>query len=230
MNIGIYKITNKINNKCYIGQSVNLKSRIKSHKSMLKHNNEDNPLLRKATKKYGYENFKIEIIKYCKEEELDFYEQYYIDYYKSHKKENGYNIELGGNKHKHLGKEQIEKMKNTKKGKLIGKENPFYGKTHTLETRRKMSERFKNNKYCVGRFMSKETREKIGNANRWHRIKPINCYDLNNNFIKKYPSVGEAKRQLNVKSESLIAQCARGTRKTAYGYKWKYLEVVDNVK
>ena len=35
MSIGIYKITNKINNKCYIGQSVNLESRIRSHKSML---------------------------------------------------------------------------------------------------------------------------------------------------------------------------------------------------
>ena len=107
MNIGIYKITNKINNKCYIGQSVNLESRIKSHKSMLKHHNEDNNLLNKATKKYGYENFEIEIIKYCKENELDFYEKYYINFYNSYKRKNGYNIELGGSTHKHLSKEQI---------------------------------------------------------------------------------------------------------------------------
>lgn len=222
MNIGIYKITNKINNKCYIGQSVNLKSRIKSHKSMLKHNNEDNPLLRKATKKYGYENFKVEIIKYCKEEELDLYEQYYIDYYKSHKRENGYNIELGGSTHKHLSKEQIEKMKRNKKGKLIGKDNPFYGKHHTKETKERLSKIKKGNKNCVGRILSDETKQKIGNANKWHRIKSINCYDLSGKFINTYLSVGEATRQLKVKSSSLIAQCARGERKTAYGYKWKY--------
>ena len=189
---------------------------------MLKHNNEDNPLLRKATKKYGYENFKVEIIKYCKEEELDLYEQYYIDYYKSHKRENGYNIELGGSTHKHLSKEQIEKMKRNKKGKLIGKDNPFYGKHHTKETKERLSKIKKGNKNCVGRILSDETKQKIGNANKWHRIKSINCYDLSGKFINTYLSVGEATRQLKVKSSSLIAQCARGERKTAYGYKWKY--------
>ena len=225
MNSGIYKITNKIDNKCYIGQSVNLKSRIKSHKSMLKHNNEDNPLLRKATKKYGYENFEIEILKYCKEEELDFYEQYYINYYKSHKKENGYNIELGGNQNKHLSKEQIEKMRKTKKGKLMGKENPFYGRKHTEESKKKISEAKKGNKGCLGRFMSEETRKKIGEANKWNKTKIVSCYTLDNVFLKTYPSVAEAARQLNVKSSSLIAQCSRGKRKSAYGYKWKYAEV-----
>lgn len=224
MSIGIYKITNKINNKCYIGQSVNLESRIKSHKSMLKHHNEDNDLLNKATKKYGYENFEIEIIKYCKENELDFFEKYYINFYNSYKRKNGYNIELGGSTHKHLSEEQINRMKNSKKGKLTGIDNPFYGKKHTQLTKNKISEKQKGNKYCVGRIISQETRNKIGNANMWHQVKTINCYDLNNNFIKQYISVGEATRQLKVKSSSLIAQCARGERKTAYGFIWKYAD------
>ena len=47
---------------------------------------------------------------------------------------------------------------------------------------------------------------------------------MNNNFIKQYISVGEATRQLKVKSSSLIAQCARGERKTAYGFIWKYAD------
>lgn len=224
MNIGIYKITNKINNKCYIGQSTNLKSRISSHKSMLKNHNEDNDLLNKATKKYGYENFKIEIIKYCKEEELDLYEQYYINYYKSHKRENGYNIELGGSTHKHLSKEQKEKIRKSKKGKCTGEKNSFYGKKHSIETKKKISEKNKNNKYCLGRFMSKETRKKIGNANRWHRILAVKCYDLNGNFIKEYRSIGEAGRSLNKKHYSAISAVCKGKRKTAFGYIWKYAE------
>lgn len=225
MNSGIYKITNKIDNKCYIGQSTNLKSRIKSHKSMLKHNNERNILLKRATEKYGYKNFEIEIIKYCIEEELDYYELYFIQYYSSYKRNKGYNIELGGNQNKHLSKKQIEKMRNTKKGKLMGKENPFYGRKHTEESKKKISEANKGNKGCLGRFMSEETRRKIGEANKWNRIKTVNCYTLDNIFLKTYPSVAEAARQLNVKSSSLIAQCSRGKRKSAYGYKWKYAEV-----
>lgn len=42
MNKGIYKITNIINGKVYIGQSTNLKDRIKQHKSMIKNYNENN--------------------------------------------------------------------------------------------------------------------------------------------------------------------------------------------
>lgn len=225
MNSGIYKITNKINNKCYIGQSTNLKSRINSHKSMLKHNNESNVLLKRATEKYGYKNFEIEVIKYCVEEELDYYELYFIQYYGSYKRNKGYNIELGGNQNKHLSKEQIEKMRKTKKGKLMGKENPFYGRKHTEESKKKISEAKKGNKGCLGRFMSEETRRKIGEANKWNRIKIVNCYTLDNVFLKTYHSVAEAARQLNVKSSSLIAQCSRGKRKSAYGYKWKYAEV-----
>ena len=224
MNKGIYKITNIINGKVYIGQSTNLKDRIKQHKSMIKNYNENNNYLRKATKKYGYKNFKIEIIKFCDEKELDYYEIYYIDLYKSSDRKFGYNIELGGNINKHLSKEQIDKMKKNKKGKLKGKDNPFFGKKHTEKTKKIISEKQKGNKYCLGRVLSDETKSKIGLANRYNRNKNINQYDLNNNFIKGYFSVGEAKRKLNVKSGSLIAQCARGERKTAYGYKWKYAD------
>ena len=224
MNKGIYKITNIINGKVYIGQSTNLKDRIKQHKSMIKNYNENNNYLRKATKKYGYKNFKIEIIKFCDEKELDYYEIYYIDLYKSSDRKFGYNIELGGNINKHLSKEQIDKMKKNKKGKLKGKDNPFFGKKHTEKTKKIISEKQKGNKYCLGRILSDETKNKIGLANRYNRTKKINQYDLNNNFIKSYFSVGETKRKLSVKSESLIAQCARGKRKSAYGYKWKYAD------
>ena len=224
MSIGIYKITNKINNKCYIGQSVNLENRIRSHKSMLKHHNEDNDLLNKATQKYGYENFEIEIIKYCKENELDFYEKHYINFYNSYKRKNGYNIELGGSTHKHLSQEQINRMKNSKKGKLTGVDNPFYGKKHTELTKNKISQKQKGNKYCVGRIMSQETRNKIGNANMRHQVKKVNCYDLDSNFIKQYKSIGEAGRFLKKENYSSISAVCKKKRKTAYGFIWKYAD------
>lgn len=90
---GIYKITNKINGKVYIGQSVDIFSRWKYHRTHLQ-----NPTaLHKALKKYGIENFTFEILEetpldknYMNEREI-----YYISYFNSYNK--GYNETLGGN-------------------------------------------------------------------------------------------------------------------------------------
>ena len=81
--IGIYKITNTVNNKCYIGQSTNLIKRIQKHiKTLLKGTNR-NEHLQNAYNKYGTGNFTIEIIEECTVENLDEREIFWIDYYKS---------------------------------------------------------------------------------------------------------------------------------------------------
>ncbi len=89
---GIYKITNIVNNKMYIGSSRNVFTRISSHKSKLKTNNHINKYLQKSYNKHGIENFIYEIIVYCQEEELIFLEEYYINLYDSSNYEIGYNI------------------------------------------------------------------------------------------------------------------------------------------
>jgi len=91
--IGIYKLTNKINGKCYIGQSVNIKKRIENHLCL---NNAkepgqvafDYPIYR-AIRKYGRENFEWEVLEECKVEELAEKELFYIEKYSSIK--DGYN-------------------------------------------------------------------------------------------------------------------------------------------
>ena len=57
--IGIYKITNKINQKCYIGQSIHIEKRWKEHVNLAQ---TGETLLYKAFRKYGIENFIFEII------------------------------------------------------------------------------------------------------------------------------------------------------------------------
>lgn len=59
---GIYKITNLINNKCYVGQSRNIESRIKKHFSDLEKNIHHSQYLQEDFNKYGKENFSIEIL------------------------------------------------------------------------------------------------------------------------------------------------------------------------
>jgi hypothetical protein len=61
------------------------------------------------------------------------------------------------------------------------------------------------------------------NKNNKFYSKKVNQYDLKNNFIKNYPSMKEAERQLGIQT-TLISQCCRGLIKTAGGYIWKYAE------
>lgn len=91
----IYKITNQLNNKVYIGQTIKTtQKRFSQHK-----NNYDKPyfsqlLLYKAFKKYGIENFSFEEIEQVPNENLDEREKYWIQYYNSYF--DGYNATLGG--------------------------------------------------------------------------------------------------------------------------------------
>ena len=86
---GIYKVTNKINGKVYIGQSVDIGRRWRQHMTA-----EDDIYFHKAIQKYGVENFEWEVIEKCKKSELDERESYWIEYYDSFNK--GYNCTKGG--------------------------------------------------------------------------------------------------------------------------------------
>ena len=91
--IGIYKITNKKNGMCYIGQSVNLADRLRAHiKAGLGIDSSNNKLYT-AMKQFKVENFTYEIIEECKREELNDKEHMWIKYF--HSEEYGYNMTKG---------------------------------------------------------------------------------------------------------------------------------------
>ena len=94
MTIGIYKITNRVNGKCYIGQSQDIATRFREHRYLLRQNKYGNRKIQNAWNKYGEENFTFEIIEECMIEELDEKEIKYIREYDSH--HNGYNNTNGG--------------------------------------------------------------------------------------------------------------------------------------
>lgn len=60
--IGIYKIQSKINNKVYIGSSINIKDRINDHKSKLKNNKHSNIHLQNHVNKYNFNDLSFEIV------------------------------------------------------------------------------------------------------------------------------------------------------------------------
>lgn len=133
--IGIYKITNKINNKCYVGQSIHIETRFEEHKRCT-----DNKPLYKAFKKYGIENFIFEIVEECIVEQLNDKEIYYIKYFKSSTDEWGYNLTFGGNNNMGgFSKKTKEKISKSH----IGEKNPMYGKPLSKESLAKRSITYK---------------------------------------------------------------------------------------
>ena len=96
--IGIYSITNIINGKRYIGKSINLNSRLSSHKCSLRkevRNKDTNRYLFNAVKKYSIENFNFEVIECVLDSDQEYLadrEIYWMDYYKSYERDFGYNL------------------------------------------------------------------------------------------------------------------------------------------
>lgn len=76
---GIYCIINIVNNKRYIGSSINIRTRLWKHRSLLRGNKHENPYLQNSWNKYGEHNFDYYIVEKCSEELLLEREQYYID-------------------------------------------------------------------------------------------------------------------------------------------------------
>lgn len=92
----IYKITNKVNGKSYIGQTrytVEFRWRQHQHKK-------DSVYFHNAIKKYGVENFIVETLEECNYEDLDSREIFYIAKYDTFNK--GYNLTIGGNGNRRL--------------------------------------------------------------------------------------------------------------------------------
>ena len=128
--VGIYKITNLLNGKCYIGQSTNIQRRFISHRNKpfdINSHSYEYPLYR-AIRKYGLENFKFEVLEECRVDQLNELERGYIKEFDSFL--NGYNQDEGGNNASHFLKLSfddlmaiIERLRTSKdSSEIIGKE------------------------------------------------------------------------------------------------------------
>ena len=135
----IYKITNKVNGKVYIGQTTKtLSVRFSNHCCP----SNGCRFLGSAIKKYGRENFTIEEIDHAtSQEESDLLEIKHIAECDSTNRKFGYNIEKGGDGRCIHSEETRRKISLGRKGKCIG--HPFYGgmcgKHHTKDARDKIS-------------------------------------------------------------------------------------------
>lgn len=113
--IGIYRIRNLVNDKCYYGSAKNIKRRWSKHKSQLKNNRHENIILQRAWDRYGEENFVFEVIEECNETILLATEQKYLnsnpEYNIGKESSGGDNITNHPNKNKIIQKRKIKTRK-----------------------------------------------------------------------------------------------------------------------
>lgn len=231
----IYVVENKINNKKYIGQTLQLD--INKRWNQHKRNNGIGKILLNAYEKYGVDNFRFRIICICFDDDTNRYETEYIKKYNT-LYPNGYNLLEGGNNKKHN-----EYTINILKQKLTGNNHPNYGKIFSEEQRKNMSnsktgllnpnygkklsnEQKEKIKQTIKKF-DKEKRELINNKisesikKSIKNRKAVIQYDINNNLINKHNSITEASKLTNI-SRRTIQRCCDGVYKNAKGFVWKY--------
>lgn len=153
----------------------------------------------RAILKHGWNNFDHEILfEGLTKEEADEKEKELIDFYDSRNPEKGYNTREGGSNGP-LSEEAKEKLRETMTGRYDGENNPFYGKTHSEETKRIIREKNKvhsvnrdiygeknpmwgrkltpeereKRKSMLGKRHSEETKKKMSEAiKRWYKENP----------------------------------------------------------
>jgi group I intron endonuclease len=265
-NIGVYKISNTLSGRYYIGYSTNINRRFTVHRGKLKHNCHDNIFLQRAYNLDGEDKFKYDIIHICDTEEdaKEIELQYLTDLNIREQLYNlNYNNSGGDLMTHHPDKEKIrEKIVNSFKETLnnmtpeerkqkygkCGEKNGMFGKTHTEEVRKKLSDTHKGNTYCNGKKASDETRQKmsenaklkIGEKNSFYgkhhseetiqRIKEKNKGRLPPNTIKIsidgkiYISITEAARQLNLVAPTVLWRLKSKNPKFD---NYKYVDIKD---
>jgi group I intron endonuclease len=220
----IYKITNKINQKFYIGKTIKkLKYRFNNHcYEALSRNS--TTYLHRAIRKYGKENFIIEEIELCNSDDLNEREIFWISTLKPQ-----YNLTAGGegiSGYKYT-EEQRKKMSERRIGKYVGEKNPFYGRHHSEETKQQISEFRKGKRFSKG-FTGKSHKEEsklktsqtLKNNPNVKRVKVFQ-YDTEGNFLREFQSITEAAKFVGT-SPSNIKYTCEGRFVHCKGYKWSY--------
>ena len=208
----IYQITNDINGKIYIGKTeFSIEKRFKEHcQDAFRDRNEKRPLYA-AMRKYGIEHFHIELIEETNNPEER--EIYWIENKRSFKY--GYNATLGGDGKKYIDYDLvISTYQEVKSEKITAKKLNI-----DVSSVRAILKRSNEKIYSSSEVIKKQ----YGTL-----IKQI---DKNNEeLIQIFSSAKDAARSVCPNTSSIggvtghITDVCKGKRKTAYGYKWQYVE------
>jgi group I intron endonuclease len=195
--IGIYKITNKINGKIYIGKSTNISRRFSQHKVKGK---ESGIYVDEVIKEIGVDNFTFEVVEETSEKDLDERETYWIHFYDC-KDPKGYNKTDGG--------EYQSRGENNGRSKLTNQDIEFIRQSYNAhKTRKETYEHFKD-KICFSSF------SKIWDGTNWSHIMPEVLNDKNKYYYTHKATNGELSPFARFSNEEVIELRKQYVIKTA---------------
>lgn len=211
----VYKVTNKVNNKVYIGiTNKGAGARFKQHLFDAEHGSQYR--FHRAIRKYGKENFEVSIIAFCNNvDELKENEIKFISEYESMNPDKGYNMTEGG--------------------------DGAFGRVCTLETRLKISESNKGKEVSEETRKLLSERGKVRTESRnlyWSsgnigsdRRKPVLQYDNQGKFIKEYEGVNIAAKETGINFPLIVNALKRRNKleSKANPYIWVYKEDYPDV-
>lgn len=220
----VYLITNKLNNKKYVGQVISSKGYLKRYSEHIYESlhTSTNPLrenhsktcLHKAIKKYGVKNFEIKLIEdNIDENDIDNRESYWISYYNSFIKDGGYNMTTGGQgihnyKFDEKTLENISQKVKSYWRDLKENHRDDYDKwcqhlsdinkdkVVSEETREKLSEYAKQRIGELNHFYGKQHKESTKKAISESNSKRVGMFSLDNELLREFSSIYEATNYL----------------------------------
>ena len=225
--IGIYKITNKINNKSYIGQSIDIKIRWLQHIYEGKRNNPQGKLY-SAMFKEGIDNFSFEVLEECPLDQnvLNEKERQWIEYYNSY--ENGYNSTKGGQGEDSWIYDPTLIQTLWDEGYTTGEIQRIVGCSKSTVNNRLQKYKDFNTFTSHRRSCGSDApfRQLLSLSDKqlktFHSAIIVHQYSLNGEYIASFPSIGEAARAVNGKNPENIGRLLKKTtnQRYAYGYQW----------
>lgn len=217
----IYKITNSVNSKVYIGQTRRtIKERWKEHLyDAFSTKHPSSFYFHRALRKYGKEAFSVEEIEECSNDDLDTREKYWILYYHSNK--DGYNIDLGGKGNKGHPVYQY------------AIDGTFLHEYETIKDARDAIEgrfiTFNENDptLIIGGYLWRRFKaDKIDGVDVRPHEKIVYQYTMDGMYITSYESLVKAAQAVRGRDTgTLIGAVCRGDRRCAYGYRWSFDKV-----
>ena len=205
----IYKITNSINGKIYIGKTLRtVEERFREHCQDSKNCRREHRPLYSAMRKYGVENFSVEEVEQCEDSEAEEREIYWIDFYGSYGK--GYNATLGGDGKPYIDRDLVIKTYKEEQNqrKTAMKLGISTDSVHDIL--------IQNN------IPIKSTAEMNSKA-----VAMLDKETLK--VIQIFPSACAANRFLGIPADnSEINHVCHGRHKTSRGYVWKFVDDLDS--
>lgn len=201
----IYKITNLINGKVYIGKTCrDIETRWREHKARAKQNK--GYYLHNAILKYGEENFTIEIIEQTtQEEKINELEQKWIIFYSSTDRNKGYNLTTGGDGNKKYDWEEFRYL---------------WDQGYSIK---EISNIYKCERHTVGdalkNYPNYSYKESLRRSS--YSKKPIDKYDLTGKLVRSYSSIIEAAEDVKG-SPVTISKCLQNKTHSALGFFWVF--------